>query len=479
MARATQQGSGYIIGMIVFGLLWATATVFLVVLYTDQEELRTAAEAAREARELAITAAEQRSIALAKEAKRGGPTIAGLLEEARSVTAEIAVGDPAADAGVVRQKRDDLVSRIKDQIVRMSTADPSLVAEAAKFDGASMIYATDGLFRLLQQEHDLRVEAQKRADDLNTRMDEAIAANTAQKADFDQRAAAMQAKLADIEQSRDQYRRERDAKIADLEKQYEELRNDCTATITAERQKKLDLEQRYGEMLARYTELQNKVGNLQVSPQQLATARNGDGVILTAVPGDDAVYIDLGRRDALILGMRFAVYSSKTGIPADGRAKASIRVESLSETSAECKVLWVAPHEVILEGDLVANPIYERDRSLTFVVVGDFDVDCDGQLDGDGPSRIEALVTNWGGRVVEDVTALTDFVVVGVPPTGPRLAGDVSPELQSRQEAVQRRLARYNAVVDSAKTLSIPMLPQQVFKNFLGYGPGGTVLTSR
>ncbi len=479
MARATQQGSGYIIGMIVFGLLWATATVFLVVLYTDQEELRSSRDAAIADKERAVTAGEERSIALAKEAKRGGPTIVGLLEAARAQTAEIAIGDPAADAGVVRQKRDELIGRIKDQISRMSGNDPTLATEAAKFDGASMMYATEGLFRLLQTEHDLRVEAQQRADSLNTRLDEAIAANTAQKADFDQRASAMQAKLADIEQSRDQYRTERDAKIGELEKQYEDLRNDCTATITAERQKKLDLEQQKAEMLARYTELQNKLGNLQVSPAQLATARNGDGVILTAVPGDEAVYIDLGRRDSLILGMRFAVYSSKTGIPADGRAKASIRVESVSDTSAECKILWVAPHEVILEGDLVANPIYERDRSLTFVVVGDFDVDSNGELDPDGPSRIEALVKNWGGRVVDDVTALTDFVVVGVPPTGPKMAGDVSPELQGRREAAQRRLARYNEIVEGAKTLSIPMMPQQVFKNFLGYGPGGTVLTSR
>ena len=50
MARSTQPGGGAgTIWMIVFAALWLTSTVFLVILYTGQEDLRNEAARAQSA----------------------------------------------------------------------------------------------------------------------------------------------------------------------------------------------------------------------------------------------------------------------------------------------------------------------------------------------------------------------------------------------------------------------------------------------
>lgn len=471
MARAQSQNTGYIVGMVVFGLLWATAMAFLISMYVDREGLVNDRNAAIAAKNRAISDAEERSIALAQEAREGSATVAGLLEQARQETARLASGDPANAPSVVAQKRDELIKRIQDQIQVMAQKDPTLAAEAAQFADVSMMAGFDRTFRLLQREYDLRIAAEARSEDTRAKLDEAVAQNAAQKTDFEERARQMDTKLADAERSRQDYSAQRDKQVADLERQINELRNDCNATITEVRKEKTASDERYADIVQRYNELQGKLGTLQVTPQTLTTARQADGVILKAVPGDGAVYIDLGHDDHLILGMEFAVYSSRTGIPADGRAKAGVRVESINSKSAECKVLWVAPNDVILESDLIANPIYDRDRPLSFTVAGDFDVDRDGRIDPDGAARIEALIRDWGGQVVDDLSALTDFVILGAAPPAPKDPATVSPELASRNEALKRNFDRYQKIVESARTLSVPVLTQDVFKNFLGYTP--------
>jgi hypothetical protein len=206
-----------------------------------------------------------------------------------------------------------------------------------------------------------------------------------------------------------------------------------------------------------------------IGPQELSTARQPDGRILTAVPGDEVVYIDLGRNDRLVLGIAFAVYSADDGIPADGRAKARIEVVSIDEEAAECKIVGVAPNEIILEGDLIANPIYEPNRAVGFLVVGEFDLDHDGVLDADGAAAVESLIIEWGGTLSSEVTALTDFVVLGGAPRRPRPLPEGAPEQAERHRMVLQVYDHYVKTAEAARTLAVPILTQEVFLNFLGY----------
>ena len=68
------------------------------------------------------------------------------------------------------------------------------------------------------------------------------------------------------------------------------------------------------------------------------------------------VYIDLGRGDQMVLGMKFAVYGHDEGIPVDGRAKAQIQVVSIFKNSSECEVMTVQPGRFLIPGETGTPP---------------------------------------------------------------------------------------------------------------------------
>ena len=113
MAKGQSGVSSSTIGMIVFAALWLAATVFLVILYTGQEDLKNDRDRMAAQNSKLITPNEERSLELAKSAREGGPTVVGLIEEARSRTAELASGTPADSVAAIKTKRDALISSIR------------------------------------------------------------------------------------------------------------------------------------------------------------------------------------------------------------------------------------------------------------------------------------------------------------------------------------------------------------------------------
>jgi hypothetical protein len=180
------------------------------------------------------------------------------------------------------------------------------------------------------------------------------------------------------------------------------------------------------------------------------------------------VFIDLGIDDHLTLGLRFAVYPPDPGIPSSGVAKAAVEVVKIGEAVSECRVKGMNPMFPILEGDLIANPVYDRDRQLSFFVVGEFDLDHDGLDDPNGKGMIEAVILDFGGRLSDNLTSRTDFVIVGARPAVSLLSDDASPEQLAVRENEIRRARAYDAVINEARSLTISMLTQETFLNFLG-----------
>lgn len=463
MAKGRQLGFGSLMyGMIVFVALWLTSTVLLVILYTNQEGLRT--EIARFQRDNAklIAPAERNAVPLFKQAREGGPTVVGLLEGARKDTAALATGNEMDDAAAVRAKLDDLLRTIRsDGFVSESEAQD--YQDVSYHDALTMLYGEFG------KNQALLADATDRVAQLEGEVDKLIEGNAQEKNNLDMRAQEISQQLADVEKDHTQYRRERDEQVAALERRNEDHRRQADADLTEERQRSAELDARVVELQQRTQALHEKFSGLMIGPQELGTARQPDGRILTAVPGDGVVYIDRGRNDRLVLGMIFAVYSAGDGIPADGRAKAQIEIVSIDDEAAECKIVAVAPNELILEGDLVANPVYEPNRAVGFLVVGVFDLNHDGVPDADGVATIESLVTEWGGTISAELTALTDFVVLGGAPRRPRPLGDGAPEQTERHNMMQQVYDRYVGTIEAARTLAVPILNQEVFLNFLGY----------
>lgn len=445
--------------MIVFVGLWLASTVFLVILYTGQESLATENANLKKEMRKAVTTEQTRSIELIKPAQEGGPTMVGLLDEARGTIAQLATGETTDGPAAVKAKRDQILVTIKaDGLVN----NPETFADLSYHQALSQLYAA---FKAAQT---VRKAAEARAAELDTQMTAMVQANAALKADFEKQMREGSDRLALAEAERASYRSERDKMIESLQKAQEDAQKRHDAELTAVRQEKLAAEQETGTLQKRLGTFQQKVGGLMPGPIKLATARKPDGKILTAVPGDKVVYINLGKKNALTLGLKFAVYSAQTGIPEDGKAKAQIEVASISDSSAECIITQVAPNALIMEGDLIANPVYDPDNPMTFVVAGDFDLDHDGVNDRAGNLVVEDLIKKWGGKVTDELTPLTDFVILGVKPRAPRTAGGPGSE-PGQTPPPHPPAERYDRILNQAGKFSVPVLSQDTFLDYLGY----------
>lgn len=446
--------------MILFVGLWLTSTVFLVILYTGQAELQEELHRAKEAYAKVISSAEKGSIELAKRGQARGPTVVGLIEGARAQTAELATGNPDDDPPSVRAKLEQLLQTIQAG---------GVVPRPERFDSASYHEALGVLYKEFEGQVGLWRDTERRLAELDKEIQRLAQDQSQQKDLLDKRSKEMIDQFATGEAERAKFREDGEARIAQIEKDFDGRRQRSEADLTNERRQSGELRRRLVVHETRIDNLQKLVSQALPGPGDLVTARKSDGLILKAVPGDDVVYINLGRDDRLVLDLEFAVYSAESGIPRDGRSKARIRIVSISANSAECEVVRLRPGEIIGEGDLIANPVFDSNRTVSFVVLGKFDLDRNGVIDTDGAATIKALITNWGGQAQTELTGLTDFVVAGAPPRAPRKNVDQTPEQASRSRQRQAARDRFEETLKRAQLLSVPVLSERVFLSYLGY----------
>ncbi len=456
-ARAQQRSGGVTavhVWLIAFVALWLTSTVLLVWLYTDQAGYKQRADDAM------ATSSRTRTELDAARQSMGRVT-------------ELATGSADDDEATVASKVGDLHARIRQD---------NLVPDASAFDDPTggLLVGMTALYEAYVGEHNARTKAEARADEMAGEVERLTAEKTEREQTFGQHVDELVAQVQSLETDHTNYRQQRDTEMDGVEGRIEALEQQGARDIQQQRTQSEGLEQERDEYKSRLDDLQAKLGELLITPSPLITARQGDGAVLTAKYGEDVVYINLGARHNLTVGMQFAVYAADQEIPADGRGKARIEVARVFENSAECVIRELLGRSPIVEGDVINNPIYEKDRSLTFVVAGRFDLDGDGADDSAGAEAIEALIRAWGGQVTDAVTARVDFVVVGSAPVPPSSVEAASPEGAARQEAVREAFEVYAQRVETAQALSVPILTEEVFLHFLGYaGRGEAVVVGR
>lgn len=259
--------------------------------------------------------------------------------------------------------------------------------------------------------------------------------------------------------------------ISDLKARLASATDTASRHLSKERQAVQELQQQLTQRDTRIQELRETLASFRPATDQLAALQIADGTVLRLVPGQNIVYISLGSRDQIKPGMNFAVYSRHRGVPADGKGKASLEVNQVFETTAEAKVLSTTPGDPIVEGDVIANPVYDRNRRFNFAVAGDFDLDFDGRVDDPAGQKVARMIESWGGNIVKTVDTRTDFVVLGEPPAAPppsfsseAMTGTVA-EHKAEQEAGQKA---FEALKNEARALSIPVLTRTQFLHFIG-----------
>jgi hypothetical protein len=216
--------------------------------------------------------------------------------------------------------------------------------------------------------------------------------------------------------------------------------------------------------------------------------RQADAKIVR-VPGNDNVFINIGYGDQVPIGMTFEVYDQTTGVPAPGGeetesalgtggvagqptlpvGKASIEVVRLGEGQSECRIIRQSLGKPVIEGDVVANLVWDKNTKYNFVVFGNFDLDQNGTPTSQDAETVKRLITQWGGKLQSDVNVDSDFVVLGKEPEVPVLDENPDPTQLAQQAAAKQQLEAYQNLINKAKDLHVPILNQNRFLYYTGY----------
>ena len=191
-----------------------------------------------------------------------------------------------------------------------------------------------------------------------------------------------------------------------------------------------------------------------------------DGTVVNVTPATNEVYLSRGRREKVVLGMTFEVYPIGTTIVRDidgeyPAGKATIEVIRIDQTSSVARVIRQSRGNPVVVGDVIANAVYDPNKTYTFVVYGNFDTNDDFVATAQEANEIRGIINEWGGTVENDISGNTDFVVLGrrpILPPQPKL--DDPPAIVSRYQMLVRQQREYDRLFQTASSTSIPVLNQ-------------------
>jgi predicted nucleic acid-binding Zn-ribbon protein len=465
---------------VVFAILFVVSAIFAIYFYADgNKAVQRAEQLQRQYAELASQADLQSDLATQlREVKQNPP-------EGSNINPQMTLLQIAA------AQRDDLAHMIAGPAVKSPGAaeDRAKAALAAASNAGKAakvtVPATDNLANALSTMASTVTARTKQIDDLQKQLEQAKQANAAQAQQFEQQRQELDKQVAAIRQEQanaqtalSQYQTSKNQDVEQIQaghaaqlKQMQDAQNQLTVQTQ-------ELQRQLKDANTQISTLQTKLGENRINTQDPIT-RHADGRIIR-MPARDVVYINLGQAESVTPGLTFEVYDKIEGIPPVGdpttedklpRGKASIEVVRVGNGSSECRVVRQTPGTQMSEGDLIANLVYDPNVKYNFVVYGDFDVDRNNVATPQEADVIKRLITQWGGKIRDQVNVDTDFVVLGKEPVLPTFTKE---ELQDpfnakKLDDAQRALDAYTKVRDTARDLHIPILNQNRFLYLIGY----------
>ena len=225
---------------------------------------------------------------------------------------------------------------------------------------------------------------------------------------------------------------------------------------------------------AKIRELQRGRSRDSVRPTDEFALVDGSVIDLDNVD-DRLVVISRGKADKLVIGMTFEVYGDAQLIKPDSRTgeyprgKATVEVTKLDEKTAFARIVRNPRGNPVAKGDVIANPVYDPSKQYTFLVFGNFDPDRTGRSTEDGQGIVRAMIEGWGGKLSDQLSGDTDFLILGARPTlPPRPPADAPAPVVQEFIRAQRQVREYDRLVEQAAATSIPILNENRLNTLLG-----------
>lgn len=459
--------TGVHVALIAFVAVTVVSLVFVVLMYTEREELMQRADRA---------AAEQRSASQKEEAAR----------EDRGRLAHMLTGNRDADAAQIEQQAKALRERL-EKLGDFPQLDARLLNMANQVVGQYDARSKEAK-ACREKSEQTAAQYEERLKQYQEREKQYGSSTSEFQKQFEERTASTEAMLkqqvrpVEILMAR---LLKKDVNAVDVEQDIAKAQEELARLLENDQQLKnarealANREREFEETQKRIEGLRSQLAKFRPSNDPREVLRQADGKVLRVMPDQAVCYINLGRRDRVTPGLTFAVYSPYTGVTREGRGKATIEVTDVFADTSQCKITSVEEKGgIVVAGDLIANPVFGRGRTFNFVVAGDFDLDFDrnGEVDDVGGARVKKLIEAWGGRVVDKVDEQTDFVVLGRAPSmnwaATQPIGAERPDdeaIRIHTEAFQKQLDGYNQIRAAAQTFTLPILTRLEFLQFVGY----------
>jgi BRCA1 C Terminus (BRCT) domain len=464
--------SGLVTAVVVFTILFVTATIFAIYFGVDDNKNTAQLQTQNNRTKQIYSAQDMANKRYAEIANRlrPGQTVLGVAFEDSQNLADFVAGktvgaatQPTSVEDNARAALEAASSRIPGLNLTPGTNLVTAINMLANYAESQQVQNT----ALRNDESDAAQDAAKQiaaAEELTQKAKDDLAAADKIKQDALDQAQKFQ---SDYQQKTNEMAQAMDKERADFNAQLQKLQGLADA-----KDKQLDEKTKFADALS------DKLAQRRINPID-PIMRRAEGQITSVAP-EDIVYINLGMGDHIVRGMTFEVYNRRDGVPKQDDmmspddmpvGEGSIEVEEVGATVSQCRVIKSEIGQHISNGDLIANLVYDRNTKYNFVVYGDFDLGQTGQpkpADGD---KIKELIREWGGKVQNKIDVDTDFVVLGTEPdvktfTPEELQDPLNVSIQQRQKAA---VDAYDSELDQAKQLHIPIMNQNRFLYFCGY----------
>jgi hypothetical protein len=457
MASRSSSGIGVGITITLLGVvclaLFITTIVFLSKNNAAQRSIKTLQEETAEY----VRQEERQNDTIARlrdTARKSGKSVVGYLNDSMRQTMQRTTGSPAETVAGLEKRLETIEGASSNTLL-------GVIAERER-------QIRDLNTKLEQADKDRQAA-------LNNQANEAARTKALQEG-HQKTIAAMNTEIERYKGEVDRYRDEVNEAKNFMQSEIERIRDTAASTELALNQKIRALENEGLQLKDQLAKLRGEKNNeiLRGRPEESLV----DASIISIDPGANTVTLDRGRRDKVVLGMQFAVYTNSSSIrPGPGgeypAGKAAVEIINIGDASSTARVIQETRGNPIVRGDVVANAIYDPNKVYTFLVYGNFDANGDGMATQHEAEDVKAVIAAWGARTTTELTGDVDFLVLGQRPQLPPRPGVESPlPVVLEYQRIDQMANRYDELFQQATATSIPVLNENRLYTLIGGRPG-------